>query len=185
MWKVITDSLEGYFDEDNDGRIRKPNVFYSADFGRQYRNNITKLICDKFGAEIDHKETGNNLVFDIDHLTKIGKIYGNANGIQTKLVNQPENEHETDSLTHLTHPDGKTPVFDDGPDSLGQANDNEENDPPSPQSASGESVRQDRAQNSTDSSNNLVKCPNCDYEEHPFYMKIHHQNCQALVSLEV
>ena len=173
IWKIITSSLEGNFDEDKDGKIRKPNVFYSADFGRQYRNTITKMICDKFGAEIDHKETGNNLVFDIVHLIKIGNLYGNSNGIQTKLVNQSENERKTDSLTHLTHSEAKTPISDDDKENQEE---NQDNAPSSRQSASDESVRQDRAQNNTDSSNNLVKCPYCDYVEHPFYLKIHVKN---------
>ncbi len=55
IWEKITSQLEGYFELDKDGIKKNPNVWYSADFGKKYRNTITKLICDKFGAEKDHK----------------------------------------------------------------------------------------------------------------------------------
>jgi hypothetical protein len=86
IWDKITSELEGYFELDKDGTKKNPNVWYSADFGKKYRNTITKLICDKFGAEKDHKEKGNNLIFDYDYLQKMEKIYENKGKIKTNPI---------------------------------------------------------------------------------------------------
>ena len=145
IWTNITNSLEGKLDDKNS------NVWYSADFGKKYRNTITKLICDKFGAEADHKERGNNLVFDIDKLTKMGKIYRNNSGIKTI--------EKTDSLTHLDHTSrrglNESSLFkkfltSDSARSL------------SSRDGQNESVSQPKK-----------KCPYCEYEEDPFFLKVH------------
>ena len=145
IWIKITDSLEGPVDDKNS------NVWYSADFGKKYRNTVTKLICDKFGAEADHKENGNNLVFDIDKLIKMGKIYRNNGGIKTR--------EKTDSLTHLTHPSRRGL---DESDDNNVLNKDDSSGALSSRDGQNESVNQPKA-----------KCPYCDYEEHPFFLKVH------------
>lgn len=87
IWQEITETLEGERDSN------KPNIWDSADFGRKYRNTVIKMICDKFGAEINHTEKGNNLVFDPAYLKKMERIY--KNDIKIKQI-------DTDALTHLT-----------------------------------------------------------------------------------
>ena len=80
IWQKITQTLGGKISDE------KPNTWYSYDFGKKYRNTITKLISDKFGAEIDHKDNGNNLVFDYDDFTKMGKIFENKGIIKITPV---------------------------------------------------------------------------------------------------
>jgi hypothetical protein len=82
MWNEIVqrDIITGYYDE------RRPNEFQSADYGIIYRNTITNIICDKFGAQKKHKEIGSVLIFDIDKLAKITKSYDLNTHIQLKLT---------------------------------------------------------------------------------------------------
>ena len=59
IWNMITSgNVNGYYDD------RRPNEYQTADFGTIYRNSITNIICDKFGAQRRHKEKGNILIFD-------------------------------------------------------------------------------------------------------------------------
>jgi hypothetical protein len=98
LWQQITSSLDGHFDQDKDGTIRQPNTFYSDDFGRLYRSWVIAIIRDKFGAEKDHTRKGNNLIFDLDRLDKMKRIYENDGKIKT----QP-----CDSVTHCDDSDRK------------------------------------------------------------------------------
>lgn len=51
IWnRIKVGAIEGYYDE------KKPNVYETADYGTIYRNTITSIICDKFGAEKRHTE---------------------------------------------------------------------------------------------------------------------------------
>jgi hypothetical protein len=102
---------------------------------------------------LKHKENGNVLIFNVESFIKIGKIYGKIDGIQTKLI-------EADA------PDAPDALAENDTRSDSSVNTSE----PSPQSESGES-----ASNNTDGSKK-VKCPECDYVEHPFYMKLHRKN---------
>ena len=96
LWQLITDSLEGHLDEKNS------NLFYSSDYGKMYRNTVTAMICDKFGAEIDHRRDGNTIVFNSKSLGKNGKIY-QTNNITTKPC-------ECDAVTHRDHCEGQRGV---------------------------------------------------------------------------
>jgi hypothetical protein len=91
LWGEITNSLDGHFNQDNDGSIKEPNTFYSDDFERLYRSRVITIIRDKFGAEKDHTRKGNNLIFDMDRLDKMKRIYDNVGKIKTV---------ECDSVTH-------------------------------------------------------------------------------------
>ena len=97
-WQKITLSIEGYFEKyvDKEGNeyIRNPNLYNTSDYGPLNRNTITQMICDKFGAELKHRNFGNVFIFDINHLAKAGKIYGQTEGIQTRLVPEAEPEPE-------------------------------------------------------------------------------------------
>ena len=87
IWHRITaGGIEGYYDE------RKPNEYQTADFGTIYRNSITNIICDKFGAQRRHKERGNILIFDQEKLVKIGKSYDIETSIQLKLPAEDKTE---------------------------------------------------------------------------------------------
>jgi arginyl-tRNA synthetase len=87
------------------------NTFYFDDFGRQYRSRVIAIIRDKFGAEKDHKMKGNNLVFDLERLDKMKKIYENDGKIKTKPLDESsKNERENgldDSLIHSEHTRGR------------------------------------------------------------------------------
>jgi hypothetical protein len=71
--------IQGKYDD------RKPNEYHSSDYGTIYRNTITNIICDKFGAERKRKNDGTVLIFDIEKLLKAGNVYNSRSSIQTKL----------------------------------------------------------------------------------------------------
>jgi len=89
LWKEIIDSLEGQLDEKN------PNIFHSADYPDFYRPTTIGLITDKFGAELDHKEKGNWIIFNPDIFVRMSKQFDNAKGIQTKVI--PDSSDPSDS----------------------------------------------------------------------------------------
>jgi hypothetical protein len=85
VWNEITQTLEGTYDN-----LKQPNEFHTADFGTIYRNSITNLICDKFGADKRHGYKGSILTFDLDKFVGMCKNYGLDENeyvidIQTKL----------------------------------------------------------------------------------------------------
>ena len=87
MWHRITaGGVDGHYDE------RRPNEYQTADFGTIYRNSITNIICDKFGAQRRHKERGNILIFDPEKLVKIGKSYDIETHIQLKIPTEDKAE---------------------------------------------------------------------------------------------
>ena len=84
IWSAITgiNGIDGYYDE------KRPNEFQTGDFGTIYRNTITNIICDKFGAIKKHTEKGSVLTFDLEKLKKVAKSYASETKIQVKLVEQ-------------------------------------------------------------------------------------------------
>jgi len=145
LWRLITDSLEGQLDEKNS------NKFYSSEYGKLYRNTVVQMVCDKFNAEKEHTEKGNDLIFDIVRLNRIGKIYQNQGRMRIVPV-----DHKPDSLTHLTHPIEQ--------EQLNEIRDSDTNSLPH-RDESDESVNQSKK-----------KCPYCQYVEHPFFLKVHLRN---------
>jgi hypothetical protein len=79
LWQAIRDSIDGHYNENN------PNDYDTADYRIIYRNSITNIICDKFGAKRKHKVRGNVLTFDPEKLLKVGKGYNSKTKIQTKI----------------------------------------------------------------------------------------------------
>jgi hypothetical protein len=166
MWELIINTLDGKLDEKNS------NLFYSADYGTRYRNTTIKMICDKFGAEKKHTRTGNVLIFDIDFLIKMGKIYGKTNGIQTKLVVDDDTDKRdsgdacdaflgsTAESNSLTQPEFQSQFI------LKNKIENTETLPRNESHESHESPK--HMMNAK-----LIKCPTCEYTTEPFYMRIH------------
>ena len=52
LWYEITHNLDGKYDD------RKPNEYHTVDYNILYRNTITNIICDKFGASREPKKDG-------------------------------------------------------------------------------------------------------------------------------
>jgi hypothetical protein len=80
IWESLKENLEGAADQ------RKPSEYHTSDFGTIYRNTITNILCDKFGAKRKHKEAGNILIFNPEKLARAGKVYGTKTSIQTRLM---------------------------------------------------------------------------------------------------
>jgi hypothetical protein len=79
LWNSITHTIDGQqFD------TKKPNEYETLDYETIYRNTITKLLCDKFGAvrQRHGNERTRMLVFDINKVHKTGAVY---NGQQNKI----------------------------------------------------------------------------------------------------
>jgi energy-coupling factor transporter ATP-binding protein EcfA2 len=95
LWQSIKDSIDGTYDE------RKPNEYHTSDYGTIYRNTITNIICDKFGAKRKHKENGNFLIFDPQKVARAGKVYNTNISIQTKILPQdsPEDPEGSEGST--------------------------------------------------------------------------------------
>jgi hypothetical protein len=92
VWdRITTGKVTGYYDE------RRPNEYQTADYGTIYRNSVTNVICDKFGAQRLHKEKGNVLIFDVDKLAKIGRSYDMETNIQLKLPMEARTERSEGS----------------------------------------------------------------------------------------
>jgi hypothetical protein len=156
LWRLIIDSLEGQPDEKNS------NLFYSSDYGKIFRNTLTRMICDKFGAEIDHRRDGNNIIFDLEYLTKTEKIYQSGNmRTRPRPDESQEFEHKCDSVTRCDHLEQRSPIDNNQLKDKGDVNDG--------RAGTGD---RDKSLNHT----HLEKCPYCDYKEHPFYLKIHKRN---------
>lgn len=79
LWESIINAMDGYWDE------RKPNEYQTSEYGIVYRNTITTIICDKFGAKRKHKEKGNDLIFNPEKVTKVDKIYNTKTSIILNL----------------------------------------------------------------------------------------------------
>ncbi len=84
IWATITgdDGIGGYRD------FNRPNECRTEDFGTIYRNTITNIICDKFGAKKRHTDKGSVLTFDLQKLKKLTKSYESEIKIQVKLIVQ-------------------------------------------------------------------------------------------------
>jgi DNA adenine methylase Dam len=69
IWQAIMDGIPGKPDE------KKPNDYHTQDYATIYRNAISKLICDNFGADREHRKDGSFLTFDQNRLVKAGRVF--------------------------------------------------------------------------------------------------------------
>jgi hypothetical protein len=90
IWDKIINTLEGRFDESG--------AFHTSDW-KLYKNTITKLMCDKFGATKVHTSKGSVLTFDPCKLAKINRSYNTEIKIKTTLKPYAENEGDITSET--------------------------------------------------------------------------------------
>jgi hypothetical protein len=94
IWKTI---IEGVIDGNNDEK--KPNQYETVDYGILYKNTLSKLIADRFGAKLNRKANGSILIFDLEKLRRFDELYdesGNNNQltntvkIEVKLLEESE-----------------------------------------------------------------------------------------------
>ena len=145
------------------------------------------MICDKFGAELKHRNYGNVFIFDINHLAKAGKIYGQTEGIQTRLILGADKSDAGDAgdallgdMDHLSITMKRQLMLVSTSNSFvseeNKVQSNAKNELkeslPLRKSESLESPESPDAL-ITKLANTKIKCPTCDHWETPFYMKIH------------
>lgn len=83
IWKSIIESLGGEPSEKN------TKLFYSSDYGPLYRNTVIREVLDKFGGKIKHRKTGNEIIFNLEHVRQMEKLFNVTNVIHTKLIGDP------------------------------------------------------------------------------------------------
>ena len=110
IWHEITESLDGQQDDKN------PNIFHSADYFDFYRSSIIGMITDKFGGELNHKEKGNLIVFNLDIFARMHKQYQATAVIQTiPVTDSPDSPDSPDSTLGLTLDDKLKDTSDENP----------------------------------------------------------------------
>jgi hypothetical protein len=124
IWESIKVDIGGESSSNN------PNECYT-DYGTLYRNSITKIICDKFGAEVGRLHEGKRVLdFNLDKLGKVEKAYAVQLKIHTTLkkggdtngnCNQPHNGDGGDGYNSFT---GTPPLFDSERDNSSRENHN-------------------------------------------------------------
>lgn len=80
IWDAILVEIAGTRDD------KKPNEFQTYDYGTLYRNTITNIICDKFGAERCHRKEGTVLIFDPEKLVRVGRLCNLETRFRLRLV---------------------------------------------------------------------------------------------------
>lgn len=103
IWDKITNTLEGQFDDSG--------AFHTSDW-KLYKNTITKLMCDKFGATKAHTNKGSVLTFSPDKLAKIYKSYNTEIKIKTTLKAVMENEGNSASEMSRNYDNNSNPEND-------------------------------------------------------------------------
>ena len=80
IWSKITDGsiIDGNYNFD------KPNEYETQDY-IIYKNTLSKLIRDKFGAKLERKPYGSSLIFNKAEFAKFGKVYDNSDPTLIKL----------------------------------------------------------------------------------------------------
>ena len=85
VWDYVKAHLEGTsnpFESDE---------YLTADY-TLYKNTITKMLEDKFGADSKHTNTGNKTIFNMDKLRKLEKVYNSQVLIRTRVIEQSEGD---------------------------------------------------------------------------------------------
>jgi hypothetical protein len=112
IWSLAIKTLEGTYDE------KKPNEYQSADYGTIYRNTITNIICDKFGADRKHTKNGSVLTFDLEKLVKVGKTYNLETNIQTKIDKEGDGGDDSDGSTESNATSQPNHIIENGNNTL-------------------------------------------------------------------
>ena len=94
--EVASNRIWEFIKEELTGESFGSDEYHIADFVL-YRTTVTKLLEDKFGAEVKHAKKGNKVDFNYDKLQKIQKSYDTTVNIKTTLKGI---EH---SLVNLRH----------------------------------------------------------------------------------
>jgi hypothetical protein len=81
VWNLIKEGL--------DGESNGPNEYRISDY-TLYRNTITKILEDKFGAEPRHTYKGNKVIFNLEKLQRIQRSYVIEIKIKTRLKGESE-----------------------------------------------------------------------------------------------
>lgn len=146
LWHLIVESLDGELDPNN------ANKFYSSDYGKQYRNTVTSMICDKFGAEPEHTREGYILNFNPNTLSKIAKIYGSGI-IKTKSIDECEHVNTVNTVNKEAYDN-----------ELRNSNLNEDDR---------DTSHAVHGVNDVNVFADKEKCPHCDYEEQGYWLRKH------------
>jgi hypothetical protein len=86
IWNYIPIKIEGRIDEKRD------DIYHTADYGPIYRNTISGIMQDKFGAKKKHKEKGNVLIFDPGKVARVARVYDSKISIQIKISLQEQED---------------------------------------------------------------------------------------------
>jgi hypothetical protein len=83
----------------------KNNEFDTLDYGIVYKNTLSKLIADKFGAKIGRKPKGSIITFDLERFERFDKIYGtdnsNTKSNEVQIVVKLVTEETVDDLSGI------------------------------------------------------------------------------------
>jgi hypothetical protein len=79
VWELIKDGLNGESNGSNEYRISDYTL---------YRNTITRILEDKFGAEVKHTNKGNKIIFNLEKLRRIQRSYEIKIRIKTSLKSE-------------------------------------------------------------------------------------------------
>jgi hypothetical protein len=70
IWRHIIDgAIAGKFNDN------KPNQYETLDYGILFQNMLSKLIADKFGADLDRKPNGSILIFNTEKFDYFEEVY--------------------------------------------------------------------------------------------------------------
>lgn len=65
FWNILKENIPGKEDE------KKPNEYYTEDYGTLYRSTISGILSDTLGAKTEHKRDGNLLIFEPEAIKKL------------------------------------------------------------------------------------------------------------------
>ena len=89
VWNYVKDHLEGT------SNPYESDEYLIADY-TLYKNTITKMLEDKFGADSKHTNKGNKTIFNMDKLRKLEKVYNTEVIIRTRLKEEVKVRNESE-----------------------------------------------------------------------------------------
>ena len=91
--KVASSEVWDFIKEELEGESYGSDEYHISDY-ILYRNTITRMLEDKFGAESKHTNRGNMTIFNLDKLLKIQRSYDTEIIIKTRPKNVLESDGE-------------------------------------------------------------------------------------------